>query len=75
MIIAQIVKSTHETGWHLDPGWVIAGLIAIVGYFLVAILNRIVKRQDSQGEVLIDHGKAIVNHDVRIKVVEEKVEK
>ena len=75
IIFLQVVKVAPEAGWTIDPGWVIAGLMAIVGTLLVMILNRLVKRQDEQGVVQVDQGKTIVNHDVRLKVVEEKIDK
>jgi len=65
MILAQIVKATESTGWHIDPGWVMATLMGILGYLLVRILNRLVRKQDIHDDKLVDH-------EVRLTVVEKK---
>jgi hypothetical protein len=56
--IAQIINGT------IDPSWVIAISILIIGFLLVWILNRIVKTQDR-------HGEQLQNHETRITVIEK----
>ena len=58
-MIAQITNGT------IDPGWVIAILIAAVGFLLVRVLNRIEKRLEV-------HDVKLEKHEVRITVMEKK---
>lgn len=49
----------------IDPGWVIAILIAVVGFLLVRILNKVEKRLEV-------HDDKIERHEIRLTIIEKK---
>lgn len=60
MTLLQIVNGT------IDPGWVIAILMVVLGALLVRILNRIEKKIDA-------HEVRIAEHDTEIEVLKSRV--
>jgi hypothetical protein len=65
-LFTQIVNGT------IDPSWVIAITVIIVGVLLVRILNRIEKKQEDHDEKINSHEVKLGEHDIRIQVIEKR---
>lgn len=71
IVLLQIQKVPQAEVWTLDPGWVIAALIGIVGYLLVRILNHLVANQKTHGDKIEKQEIKSENHEVRITTIEK----
>lgn len=65
IVLLQIQKVPPAEAWTLDPGWVIAFLIGVVGILLVRILNKVEKRLEV-------HDDKIERHEIRLTIIEKK---
>jgi hypothetical protein len=58
MITAQILNGT------IDPNWVMVIMMTIIAFLLGWLLNRVIRKQDTQDERIQDH-------ETRITVIEK----
>jgi uncharacterized protein YoxC len=62
------IMNTQILNGTIDPNWVMAITLAVVGVLLVRILNRLEKKVDNHDEKLAEHSQ-------KIAVIENEINK